>query len=269
VLVTVLVEFLIVPASAEQTKGRWPAPAALPLRGQWPSRDRKAEGIKDNVNRFSKVHALIFDLDGTLIDSKLDLALAINAMLDHMGHDQHVHETIFGFVGNGAETLVRKSLGQGATEEDVKRGLAYFLSYYRSHMLDNTVLYPGVVEALERFRQLGEYSMAVFTNKPVHFSRAIIDGLDLSRYFVSVYGGNSFEKKKPDPMGIEVLLSEMQASCDQAMMVGDSQVDMKTARNAGIFACGVTYGFDLDGLRAHPPDILVDNLVELPARLGN
>ena len=95
-------------------------------------------------------------------------------------------------MGNGAETLVRKSLGDGATEEEVKRGLGYFLSYYRSHMLDNTVLYPGVVEALERFRELEQYSMAVFTNKPVHFSRAIIEGLKLSRYFVAVYGGNSF-----------------------------------------------------------------------------
>jgi phosphoglycolate phosphatase len=93
--------------------------------------------------------------------------------------------------------------------------------------------------------------------------------LNLSRYFVSVYGGNSFERKKPDPMGIEVLLGEMQATREQAMMVGDSQVDIKTARNAGIFACGVTYGFDLDGLRLHPPDILVDNLVELPAQLGH
>jgi phosphoglycolate phosphatase len=110
--------------------------------------------------------------------------------------------------------------------------------------------------------------MAVFTNKPVHFSRAIIDGLRLSRYFISVYGGNSFERKKPDPMGIEVLLREMQASPDEAMMVGDSQVDIQTARNAGIFACGVTYGFDLAGLRADPPDVMVDNLVELPAQLS-
>jgi phosphoglycolate phosphatase len=235
----------------------------------WKVRHRKSEEMARNANRFSKIRALIFDLDGTLIDSKLDLALAINAMLDHMGRDEHAHETIFGFVGNGAETLVRKSLGDGATDQDVKRGLAYFLSYYRAHMLDNTVLYPGVVQALERFRQLERYSMAVVTNKPVHFSRAIIDGLSLSRYFVSVYGGNSFEKKKPDPMGIEILLSEMRASRDQAMMIGDSQVDMKTARNAGIFACGVTYGFDLEGLRSHPPDILVDNLTELPAQLGN
>jgi phosphoglycolate phosphatase len=163
---------------------------------------------------------------------------------------------------------VRKSLGDGATDADVKRGHAYFLSYYRSHMLDNTVLYPGVLDALERFSEVEQYSMAVLTNKPVNFSRAILDGLNLSRYFKSVYGGNSFEKKKPDPRGVEVLLREMQATPAEGMMVGDSEVDVKTARNSGIFACGVTYGFDLEGLRAHPPDILVDSLVELPAQLG-
>jgi phosphoglycolate phosphatase len=221
-----------------------------------------------NNSRFSNIRALIFDLDGTLIDSKLDLALAVNAMLEHMGRGQHVHETIFSFVGNGAETLVRKSLGDGASEDDVKRGLAYFLSYYRAHMLDNTVLYPGVVEALRNFEELGNYSMAVFTNKPVHFSRAIIEGLKLSDYFVAVYGGNSFERKKPDPMGIEVLLPEMKASRAEAMMIGDSEVDVKTARNAGIFACGVTYGLGLEGLRVHPPDVMVDSLLELPAQLG-
>ena len=213
------------------------------------------------------MRALIFDLDGTLIDSKLDLALSINAMLEHMGREQHVHETIFGFVGNGAQVLVRKSLGKGATEEDVNRGLAYFLSYYRSHMLDNTVLYPGVLEALEQFHQVERYSMSVLTNKPVNFSRSILDGLNLSRFFVSVYGGNSFERKKPDPMGVEALLGEMLASRSEAMMIGDSEVDVKTARNAGILACGVTYGFDLEGLRVHPPDIMVDNLIDLPPHL--
>jgi phosphoglycolate phosphatase len=225
--------------------------------------------MKNKANRFSKVRALIFDLDGTLIDSKLDLALAVNAMLDHMGRAQHVHETIFSFVGNGAEALVRKSLGDGTTDEEVTRGLAYFLSYYRSHMLDNTILYPGVAEALEHFDRREKYSMAVYTNKPVHFSRAILDGLNMSRHFTVVYGGNSFERKKPDPMGIEVLLREMQATQDEAMMVGDSEVDVKTARNSGIFACGVTYGFGLEGLREHPPDILLDSLMELPKHLGD
>jgi phosphoglycolate phosphatase len=223
--------------------------------------------VKNN-NGFSEIRALIFDLDGTLIDSKLDLALSVNAMLDHMGSPQHVHETIFGFVGNGAEVLVRKSLGDGATDEDVKRGLGYFLSYYRTHMLDNTVLYPGVQEALDEFRRQERYSMAVFTNKPVNFSRAIIEGLNLSNRFVAVYGGNSFERKKPDPMGIEVLLRDMNVTREEAMMVGDSHVDVLTARNSGIFACGVTYGLGLEGMRAHPPDVMVDNLTELPEKLN-
>jgi phosphoglycolate phosphatase len=225
--------------------------------------------MTSKANRFSKVRALIFDLDGTLIDSKLDLALSVNAMLDHMGSPQHVHETIFGFVGNGAEVLVRKSLGEGASDGEVKRGLAYFLSYYRTHMLDNTLLYPGVLEALQEFRGLERYSMAVFTNKPVHFSRAIIEGLGLTDYFVAVYGGNSFERKKPDPMGIEVLLRDMNVTCEEAMMVGDSQVDVLTARNSGIFACGVTYGLGLAGMRVHPPDVMLDSLAELPKQLGN
>src|SRR3984885_12757515 len=162
----------------QANKGRGNVRGILPSRRVRNVFERTRERMKENVNRFSKVRALIFDLDGTLIDSKLDLALAINAMLDHMGRAQHVHETIFGFVGNGAEMLVRKSLGNGASDEEVKRGLGYFLSYYRTHMLDNTVLYPGVQEALDEFRRSERYAMAVFTNKPVNFSKAIIEGLN-------------------------------------------------------------------------------------------
>src|ERR1700735_734127 len=151
-------------------KGRGNVRGILPSRRVRNVFERTRERIKENVNRFSKVRALIFDLDGTLIDSKLDLALAVNAMLDHMGREQHVHETVFSVVGNGAETLVRKSLGEGTTDQEVKRGLAYFWSDDRTHMLDNTVLYSGVTEALEEFGTNNNYSMAVYTNKPVHFS---------------------------------------------------------------------------------------------------
>ena len=214
--------------------------------------------------RFSSVRAVIFDLDGTLIDSQLDLVLAVNAMLEHMGREPHVHEKICSFIGNGAPMLVQRALGEGVTEADVAKGLAYFLEYYRAHMLDNTDVYPGVREALV---QLQQYPMAVLTNKPVHFSRAIIEGLNLSRYFRYVYGGNSFETKKPDPQGAQILLRELQAAPHEAMMVGDSDVDIKTARNAGMHACGVTYGFGAESLRAHPPDIMLDTLSDLPAHL--
>jgi len=220
--------------------------------------------MAENNGRFSSVRAVIFDLDGTLIDSQLDLVLSVNAMLEHMGREPHVHEKICSFIGNGAPMLVQRALGEGATAADVEKGLAYFLEYYRAHMLDNTDVYPGVREALV---QLQKYPMAVLTNKPVHFSRAIIEGLNLSRYFRYVYGGNSFETKKPDPQGAQILLRELKTAPQEAMMVGDSDVDVKTARNAGMLACGVTYGFAAESLRAHPPDLILDTLSDLPAHL--
>jgi phosphoglycolate phosphatase len=216
-------------------------------------------------HRFSAVRVLIFDLDGTLIDSKLDLAHSINATLEHMGRAQLTHDKIFSLVGNGAPTLVRRALGEGASDAEAETGLAHFLSYYRAHMLDNTVLYPGVREGLEL---LASHPMAVLTNKPVRFSQAILDGLGLARYFRFVYGGNSFERKKPDPMGVEILLRNLAAAPREAMMVGDSDVDVRTARNAGIWSCGVTYGLGSEGLRANPPDLMLDSLADLPRHLS-
>jgi phosphoglycolate phosphatase len=219
--------------------------------------------------RFAGVRVLIFDLDGTLIDSKLDLALSVNAMLSEMKRAALTHETIFGYVGNGAPTLVRRALGEGTSDEEAEIGLKYFLGYYREHMLDNTVTYPGVRDGLEALaRDRCGPTMAVLTNKPVVFSKAIVEGLGLASYFKFVHGGNSFERKKPDPMGIEILLRDFGASASEAMMVGDSDVDVRTARNAGIWACGVSYGLGMEGMRAHPPDVMVDSLVELARALG-
>jgi phosphoglycolate phosphatase len=218
--------------------------------------------------RFAGVRVLIFDLDGTLIDSKLDLAHAVNAMLAHQGREELTHETVYSYVGNGAGTLVRKALGQGTTDAEADDGLGYFLAYYREHMLDNTVAYPGVREALEKLAFMERRSMAVLTNKPVAFSKAILDGLGLSRYFRFVYGGNSFATKKPDPMGVGILLRDFEAAPRDAMMIGDSDVDVRTARNAGIWACGVSYGLGMEGMKAHPPDLMLDSLAELPAYLN-
>jgi phosphoglycolate phosphatase len=215
--------------------------------------------------RFSEVRALIFDLDGTLIDSKLDLALAVNAALVEMSRSPLPHEQIFSYVGNGAASLIARALGDGATDEDCLRGLEFFIRYYSVHKLDNTTLYPGVLETLEA---LNGMPMAILTNKPVGASRGIVEGLGLTGHFRFVYGGNSFERKKPDPLGVEIILREFGAAPTQVLFVGDSEIDVQTARNAGTWACGVTYGFGSHRLAEYPPDLLVDNLTELLPHLA-
>jgi phosphoglycolate phosphatase len=204
----------------------------------------------------------IFDLDGTLIDSKLDLAHAVNATRAHLDLPPLEHELIFSYVGNGAPVLIRRVLGPEASEELVNQALEYFLAYYREHMLDYTVLYPGVRETLEKLDN-GERRLAVLTNKPVRISAAILDGLNVGQHFFRVYGGNSFEQKKPDPIGIETLLREAGARKERTLMVGDSAVDIQTARNAGIPCCGVTYGFQPESLAACPPDFLIERMDKL------
>ncbi len=209
---------------------------------------------------------LIFDLDGTLIDSRRDLANSVNAMLRHMRRDPLPDETVASLVGNGAPVLVRKALGEGVSEDDVAAGLEFFLRYYDAHSLDHTVLYPGVRDALDAC--LGRHAaLSVLTNKPERMSRTIIDGLGLGGLFFRIYGGNSLEFKKPHPIGITRLMAE--AGCDAAgtIMVGDSYVDVRTARNAGVRCCGVSYGFQPESLVADPPDMLIDRLGDLAGLL--
>lgn len=211
---------------------------------------------------------VIFDLDGTLIDSKLDLAHAVNATRKWMGLSELPHELIYSYVGNGAPILVRRALGPEASAEEIDRALKYFLDYYREHMLDYTYLYEGVEETLEQLQAAGR-QLAVLTNKPVRFSNEILKGLGIRDRFFQVYGGNSFEEKKPSPVGIHALLSEAGTSTARAIMVGDSAVDVQTARNAGIRSVGVTYGFQPETLDAAPPDHLIDSFADLtPLVLG-
>src|SRR5271170_7276808 len=150
---------------------------------------------EERIADLRDIGALVFDLDGTLIDSKLDLVLAVNATLEYMGRPRIPNDDIGKYVGGGAALLVRRVLGEDATDEEAAAGLEHFLSYYRAHMLDNTETYPGVREALDLLKG---HPMAVLTNKPVRFSERILEGLGISRYFRYVYGGNSFETKKPN-----------------------------------------------------------------------
>jgi phosphoglycolate phosphatase len=214
---------------------------------------------------WKQVRLLVFDLDGTLVDSKLDLALSVNAMRKEMGLAPLALEVIASYVGHGVTLLVRRSLGTHATSENVEKGLAFFLAYYRDHMLDNTAPYPGVSEALEK---LDGHKMAVLTNKPVVFSREMVTRLGFAPYFSYVYGGNSFPQKKPDPMGLHKLMEDLQISARETLMVGDSDTDIITGRNAGALTCGVTYGFGAHTLQKVSPDLVIDDMRELPPLLN-
>jgi phosphoglycolate phosphatase len=215
-----------------------------------------------NERKLSPVHALIFDLDGTLIDSKRDLIHSVNAMLEEMGRKELAEETISGYIGHGAPQLVARALGGSAAEDEIKRALQFFLGYYEEHKMDTTCAYPGVVEALAQLRRK-DLPMAVLTNKPARISVRILDTLGLSSYFRVIYGGNSFETKKPDPLGANTILGEFRATAQYAMVIGDSEVDVQTARNAGMMAAAVNYGFGIHDRTIYPADVYLDSIRDL------
>jgi phosphoglycolate phosphatase len=214
-----------------------------------------------------KIQLLIFDLDGTLIDSRLDLVHSVNATLRYMQRPELPDEVIASYVGDGAPALIGRALGNEANDEKlVRSGLEFFLSYYREHKLDYTRLYDGILEALTAVEKSGygqTRKMAVLTNKPVVPSRAIVEALGLSKFFSLVYGGNSFATKKPDPEGALTILRELGGKPAETLIVGDSGVDILTGRNSGMWTCGVTYGFAPHTLHNPPPDVLLDRPVEL------
>ena len=268
------------------------------------------------------IRLLIFDLDGTLIDSRLDLIHSINAMLRHFGRPELPGELIATYVGDGAPTLVRRALsnpgvdpafhpthdpggrsandavdgvaGGAVDEEFFKAALDYFLGYYRLHKLDHTTVYAGIPEVLAELaggasgadtlqastsQKPGALpsadrsvrptrKMAVLSNKPVRPSQDIVQALGLGQYFVRVYGGNSFPTKKPDPLGAETILHETGVTPEEALMIGDSSIDVQTGRNAGLWTCGVTYGFAPHTLEEVPPDVVIEKPSELGELLG-
>ena len=215
---------------------------------------------------------LVFDLDGTLIDSQIDLSNSVNAMLVHLGKPLLPHAVIAGYIGDGASMLVRRALGDPEGDvhdvEYVEEALGYFLDYYRDHKLDFTYVYEGVFEALDEIR--ADYpglAMAVLTNKPVRPSRDICEHFGLDRYFFQNYGGNSFHTKKPDPTGLLALIAEASALesgaarilPDETVMVGDSDVDILTARNCGARSIGCAYGLAPERLAAAAPDVVLES----------
>jgi phosphoglycolate phosphatase len=219
----------------------------------------------------ASLRLLVFDLDGTLIDSGADLCASVNAMLRHFDRPPLPEKVISTYIGDGAARLVSRSLGEPADAAFLDSALAYFLDYYRQHKLDQTYVYPGVFASLDslRFEPGGAArSMAVLTNKPIGPSQAICDALGLSPYFFRIYGGNSFATKKPDPEGLLTLLKEAGVSAQETLMIGDSNVDIRTARNAGVWSMGCTYGLAPQTLLTEPPDCVVDSPADWPLALA-
>ncbi len=222
-----------------------------------------------------RLKLLVFDLDGTLIDSTQDLCNSVNAALAEVNLGPLPDPAIVGFVGNGAPLLMRRSLAMAANgaldavdEDRFAKAYAFFLQYYRDHKLDFTYAYEGVLDSLRALRELHDAPggasriMAVLTNKPVGPARGICEGLGMADYFLHVYGGNSFPVKKPDPFGLRSLMEETGARPEQTVMIGDSHIDVETARNAGAWSVGCTFGFGPHTLIATPPDVLVDSAAE-------
>ena len=213
------------------------------------------------------VRLVVFDLDGTLVDSVQDIATATNRALARVapGTPPLPLGEVRGFVGEGARVLIERSLERTGVDARVDDVLPVFLESYRGCLLATTKLYPGVAEALEALR---DRTLAVLTNKPGDLSRELLRGLGIADRFARIWGPADAPARKPDPAGLLALARELGAAPPETVLVGDSAVDMQTGRAAGTRTVGVTYGLHPEGLRTCPPDVVLDDLRDLPAWLS-
>ena len=206
------------------------------------------------------VELLIFDLDGTLADTRADLTAAVNSALERLGLRPLSVEQVCRFVGDGVQVLLCRALGP-AHRELLDAGVQLFREYYAEHLLDSTRLYPGVQDTLEHFRRKRK---AIITNKPLQFTERILRGLQIDRHFEVVLGGDSTVERKPHPEPAQKVLTITGVAARRGVVVGDSPADIEMARRAGLYSVAVTYGLrSADELKATAPDLLLDSLPEL------
>ena len=244
--------------------------------------------LRDNTDNRYYPWLLVFDLDGTLIDSSRDLCASVNAALAQVGAAELPPATISDFIGDGAGPLVQRALAASGSHSPTDLAALFplcfqaFLVHYRLHKLDTTQPYPGVLEALRAIHSRSpETLMAVLTNKPVKPSREICEALGLAPFFFANYGGDSFAAKKPSPVGLQSVLREAtllfegqgRKPCpvpllSNAIMVGDSDADVLVGRACGVRTAGCSYGLAPEAMARARPDMLITNPSELPRMLG-
>jgi len=203
---------------------------------------------------------LVFDLDGTLVDSLEDLAESVNHVLSTMSRPPLSLGVVRSYVGDGVGKLISRSLGDGVAPSELTAGLGTFVEHYEANCLRHTTPYPGVSEAL---KALAGKSLAVLTNKPEAMTERILDGLELRGYFGEVVGADGAPAKKPDPRGLLGLVERAGVAPERTLLVGDTGIDVQTARASAIHVAGVAYGFRPEELEESPPDYVLESLMQL------
>lgn len=218
---------------------------------------------------------LVFDLDGTLADTRHDLAQSVNHALRASGHAPLPLSTVIGFVGDGARNLIQRSLDaavKGAAPDiaapdiEVDTALTAFMEHYAAHCLGETSAYPGVKASLER---LPGYAKAVLTNKPAAPARTILAGLGLADHFTLLLGGDNPHGRKPDPAGLEHIMASAKAAPDETVLIGDGIQDLRAARNAGAHFLGFLGGMgSAEALKSENPEAVLEDMNRLPEALA-
>ena len=206
------------------------------------------------------ISLIVYDFDGTLVDTFADIAVSVNLALTEMNLKSLNQETIRGNIGNGVVNLMTRSLiGSGC--DDIETAVSLFQKHYSRHLLDQTVFYPNVREIVEHF---SDKKNAILSNKPVAFIEKILEALNFLQPFDFILGGDSLDVQKPDPKGLQLLMGKINCPAKQVLMIGDGAIDIETGKQAGVLTCGVTYGLgNLDALHDSKPDYLIDNLSKL------
>lgn len=214
--------------------------------------------------------AVVWDLDGTIIDSAPDLGGALNTLLQNHGKPPVDKVRVRSMIGNGVAKLIERGFAESGTqvgEMEMQSLQPEFMSIYCARATQLSRLYPGAESAIQAFHESG-VAQAVCTNKPELVSRAILDDMNLAQYFEIVVGGDTFEHRKPHPSPLQSCLDVLGSNVDSALMIGDSAVDVETAQALGMMVGVVTHGYARQPVETLGANFLISNLATLPGELG-